>query len=110
MFSALDSNSKNGYLRPTTLPPSSNQNNLRSRTRGIENLARDLEDLTTSITSSDTATHSPEPLDRPLTPQNPTDHSRTRKIGESTPVLDGDRGTYPNRRNAERHRSFGKHM
>ena len=107
-FLALSSNTKNGYLQPTSHPSSStNQNNLRSRSRGVENLARDLDDLTTSVTSSDITQHSPDPPDRPLTPHDFLSQTRTRKTGDSTPVLDGDRRAEPIRMQIERNRSFG---
>ena len=104
---ALNSNAKNGYLQPTTNSSSTNQNNLRNRSRGVENLARDLDDLTTSVTSSDTTQHSPDPPDRPLTPHDFLTPTRTRKTGESTPVLDDDRRPEPIRMQINRTRSFG---
>ena len=107
ILTALEPNPKTGYLRPSTLPSSNIENNLRSRSSGIENLARDLEDLTTSTTSSDSAPHSTDSPNRPLTPRSDTGTSRTRKNGGSTPNLDPDGGPFRTNGRTERNKSFG---
>ena len=63
--------------------------------------------MTTSTTSSDSAPHSTDSPNRPLTPRSDTGPSRTRKNGGSTPNLDPDGGSFHSNGRTERNKSFG---